>query len=242
MAFTVEDGTGVTGANAYVSLSEANTYFTDRNRTEWTATTVTDSAKQAALVRATDHIERRFAHRFKGQKASESNALSWPREGVTLNNGQTIEDNEMPDQLKRACMEYARLALDRTELDPVATEVGTDQTGRVQGKVTTRKVGSLQETTDERYEDLSIRARYAQEFGDKKPSSNVVSEASLQEYPAADLFLEQLIFPFDARDDDVGACPVVSGQSGDKRFDAFWDDQYDYHGGYSNAYNRYGYK
>ena len=70
MAFLVETGAGVPGANSYASVAFALAYLTDRGRaTEngWTASTT--AAKQAALIAATDHIERRFGSRFRGTKA-----------------------------------------------------------------------------------------------------------------------------------------------------------------------------
>lgn len=70
MAFLVETGAGVPGANSYASVAFALAYLTDRAReTEngWAASST--AAKQAALIAATDHIERRFGERFRGVKA-----------------------------------------------------------------------------------------------------------------------------------------------------------------------------
>lgn len=69
MTVIVEDGSGVAGANSYVSPAFVTAYLTDRNRqTEsgWTAPEST--GESAACVAATDYIERRFGQRFRGQR------------------------------------------------------------------------------------------------------------------------------------------------------------------------------
>jgi hypothetical protein len=62
MAFTVEDGTGIKSANAYVTVQELKDYHADRGNT------VTGGAgdQQKALVKATDYLDKRFGPRFKG--------------------------------------------------------------------------------------------------------------------------------------------------------------------------------
>ena len=68
MAFLVEDGSGVIGANSLMTVAEVTTYLTDRARnTAWDAATTAD--QQAALIEATDYIEQRFSSRFKGQQS-----------------------------------------------------------------------------------------------------------------------------------------------------------------------------
>ena len=69
MAFTVEIGTGIVGANSYVTVAEANDYLADRGRSAengWQS--LAGSAKQSALIKATDYIEQRYSGRFSGQK------------------------------------------------------------------------------------------------------------------------------------------------------------------------------
>jgi len=67
MTFTVEDGSGVRGANAGVDVAFVTTYLTDRARnTAWDAET--SANQQAAIIEATDYVEQRFATRFKGFK------------------------------------------------------------------------------------------------------------------------------------------------------------------------------
>lgn len=243
MAFTVEDGSGVTGANSYCTLAFANEYFSDRGRDDWTGS---DDEKQQALVRATDHVERRYSYRWKGTKTQDDDGdpkgpLSWPRSGVSTKNG-SIDADEIPDQLKRACVEYARLALTRKELDPVPMETGADKTGKVVSK--TETVGPI--SRREQYEDVSQRLSNLRAWGDKPPASSLVSGASLMEYPAADLYLEDLVRKVDITKDESGAVPVVEGGDAcDRRFPDGWDERFNNNGGVGGyggiyTYDRWG--
>ena len=69
MAFIVEIGTGIVGANSYATTAQADAYLAERGRSaenNWQSLAAT--AKQAALIKGTDYIEQRFGHRFLGQK------------------------------------------------------------------------------------------------------------------------------------------------------------------------------
>src|SRR5678815_4685019 len=68
MAFTVEDGSGVEDANAYIPIDYADEYFSDRAITTWTGS---DAVKQAAIIKATDYIEKVYGTRFLGYKNDE---------------------------------------------------------------------------------------------------------------------------------------------------------------------------
>ncbi len=106
MAFTVEDGTGVDGANSYVTVAEADTYHSDRANAAWTGE---DAAKQAALIKATDYIEQNYQGRWLGTEDSTTQPLSFPR---------TIDSGVIPDRLKQAVCVLALESLSN-ELNPV---------------------------------------------------------------------------------------------------------------------------
>lgn len=75
MAFVVEDGSGVPGANSLVSVEYADEYFSDRGNTQWSGLTV--EQKQAALVLASDYASTQY--KYKGQKANLEQGLAFPR-------------------------------------------------------------------------------------------------------------------------------------------------------------------
>lgn len=84
MAFTVEDGTGVVGANSLASVAFADAYHADRlTGTAWTA--VGDAAaKQKLLVAATDYVVDLYAGALAGKLALVTQALPFPRYGFSI--------------------------------------------------------------------------------------------------------------------------------------------------------------
>lgn len=72
MAFIVEDGTGIPNATSLVSVDNATAYLQDRNRvTENNWQGSPSNARQAALIGASDYLERRWGLRFLGFKRFE---------------------------------------------------------------------------------------------------------------------------------------------------------------------------
>jgi len=67
MALIIETGVGVRNANAYVNSAYVTAYLTARNRqTENSWGSSTDAVKEAAIVAATDYVDKRFGSKFKG--------------------------------------------------------------------------------------------------------------------------------------------------------------------------------
>lgn len=168
MAFTVEDGTGVAGANSYASVAYANEFFADRGNTSWQGL---DAVKQGHLIQATDYIEMLFARRFIGEMADPAQALSWPRTATGDYLDVAYADNEIPDILKGACCQYALQSMTGGPLAPTPL---VDETGLA--VVTTRKaVGPIEK-----------------EFRLAGTSSY---PAPFRSYPAADGLMTTLLIP-----------------------------------------------
>lgn len=98
MTFTVEDGTGLSSSNSYLSVADADAYFDLRDRSEWTGT---NDEKETALIKATDYIDNRWGHLMLGSVLKTDQALEFPRTGFT----------GIPTRLEQACAEYAVRAL-----------------------------------------------------------------------------------------------------------------------------------
>ena len=106
MAFTVEDGTGVTDANAYITILGSEAYWAERGDTVWAA--LNDSQQQAAIIKATDYIDSRFGPRFKGTKLVTTQGLMFPRADLYDEDGEEIlYDNGLPRPFLNAVCEYA---------------------------------------------------------------------------------------------------------------------------------------
>lgn len=164
MAFTVEDGTGVADANAYITVAFADGYFSDRGVTAWTGI---DAVKQAAIIKATDYIETRWGDRFLGSPEflDPRQPLSFPRLYLYDKAGQAVEG--IPDNLQKATAEYALRALSG-ELMPDPT---TDATGAM-------VIGNRQKVGP-----IETEVTYAASMG----------VGALKPYPAADRLLSQYV-------------------------------------------------
>lgn len=104
MSLTVEDGTGLAGADAYASIATVDAYATARGLTAWTGE---DSVKEAAIREATVYLDASYS--WKGAIEVETQALSWPREGVTDKEGREVDG--LPQRVIDACCELAVMKL-----------------------------------------------------------------------------------------------------------------------------------
>src|SRR5262249_40434434 len=117
MTIVVEDGTGLSTANSYVSEDEADAYFDDRANDTWANST---ADKEAALIRATQSLDVIYWTRFSGTKLNgRDQALQWPRTGATDVLGNVIDSDEIPVEIKQATFELAvREAVTPGSTDP----------------------------------------------------------------------------------------------------------------------------
>ena len=78
MPLVVEDGTGKTDADSYLSVTDADTYNTNHSASAaWIA--AAEAVKEKALRLATQYLDVRYAGRWKGYKSTDAQALAWPR-------------------------------------------------------------------------------------------------------------------------------------------------------------------
>jgi hypothetical protein len=148
MTFTVEDGTGVAGANAYITETFFGDYHAERAN-DVSAVTV-GTVRQAAIIKATDYVELRWGRAYRGgPRTLETQGLGWPREEAYDDDGFILEG--VPSKLAQAVAEYAlRAATAELAPDPVLDpalvgrrrKVGpieTEDTYRAGGATTTLK-------------------------------------------------------------------------------------------------------
>lgn len=109
-----ETGAVVAGADSYLTLADALAYHNARGNTAWAA--LAESAKEAALRKATDYMIQQFRARWKGYRKDGTQTLDWPRSSVYLEpfvHGIVgtypflVADNIVPKEVKEACAELA---------------------------------------------------------------------------------------------------------------------------------------
>jgi hypothetical protein len=202
MAFTVETGTGIVGANAYDSVAFVDTHHADRGNTAWGDFGTLE--KQEAIIRASDYIDKRFGRRFVGVRATKGQGLEWPRLSAFDQDGFLLSGvDDLPRQLEKACAEYAlRAAIYGTLAPdpplPVPKQDLTDPSGdrpdqADTGQITRRKdkLGPLEE--ERWFETTSQVLGRNLATGATGVKSSLVNDFLIPEYPEADLWLEELL-------------------------------------------------
>jgi len=154
MSLVVEDGSIVAGANSFVTLDEANTFFADRVDSVWTDL-AEDDQKTRALILASDYITQAWRLRWAGSITDATQPLTWPRRGVPVpdffdpffrqvnvplafQDTYFIPENVVPQEVKDAQMLLARSQMNNSG---VATLSLQEPIGRQTSK---EKVGSLE--------------------------------------------------------------------------------------------------
>lgn len=138
MPFTFNADVGGAAATSLVSVDAADTVLGGRlNATAWTD--AGETRQQQALTTATALLERA---RWLGRRATTTQALAWPRTGVTAADGAAVDDATIPADVQAATCELAlRLlagtvapepsalaAFKRLEAGPLTIEPATDAT------------------------------------------------------------------------------------------------------------------
>lgn len=104
MAIVVEDGTGIVGANSYVTEAEADEYFA--NHPFYADAWDEIENKEALLRAATSQID--FLFNWYGWRSYEEQVLAWPRQRVWyLPSYAYIPTDSIPQQVKDATCEMA---------------------------------------------------------------------------------------------------------------------------------------
>lgn len=123
MAIVIEDGTGKADAEAYIAVADADSYFSLRGNTVWAA--LTTEAKEAALRLGTDYMEAMYSAKWCGERATDTQALSWPRTGTSA------ASDIVPLAVQRANAELAVRASQGALLADAGAQVKSETVGPI---------------------------------------------------------------------------------------------------------------
>lgn len=129
MALIVEDGSIVSGAESYISVADADLYFSNRGEATWAA--LAANVKEQLLRKSTDYLVQAYRLKWKGSRVGAEQALDWPRNFVERDDFQASQlngysmiggvyyypNNIVPIEVKNACAEMA-LKANNGELAP----------------------------------------------------------------------------------------------------------------------------
>lgn len=132
MALIVEDGTGKSDAESYVSVADATSYHALRGNTTWAL--LSNDEMEQALRRATDYLVQMYRLSWKGSRLNAEQSLDFPRtfmerddfsysgmNGYTVISGNFYYPSDIvPVEIKNATSELALKA----SADELAPDVG----------------------------------------------------------------------------------------------------------------------
>jgi len=110
MSLIKEDGSIVTDADTYVSITDLAAYAVNYGATLPT----TDAGKETLLRKAMDYLAR-YTEKWKGTRVDDAQSLDWPRSGVYVDGVLRAED-EIPRELFYAQLSLAVAAIGTTLL------------------------------------------------------------------------------------------------------------------------------
>jgi hypothetical protein len=123
--FIIEDGTGVAGANAYVTVDECTAYCETHGLPFGISPTLLG---EQAIIRATSSLDAMYRTRFPGTKAGgRAQTLAWPRKDAVDADGNAIALDEIPQEIKEATCELAVREL----AEPVSTMPDLERGGAI---------------------------------------------------------------------------------------------------------------
>ena len=106
MAIIVENGTIVSGANSYITVSGVDNYCSAMGYTDWS--TATAGTKETALLKAMRYID---GLKWKGIKYTQDQYTSWPRDEVYDIDDRLVAYNTIPIKVIESVCEACVLSL-----------------------------------------------------------------------------------------------------------------------------------
>lgn len=130
----------VVGTNSYISLADANTYFSNRLFSdEWAAKS--DAVKTQSLVMSARHLDRMFE--WEGQATDKDQPMAWPRDNLYTLNGALLDPSVVPQDVIDAQCELAYQWCQHDQLSPSASANTATDINSINGGVKKEDLGGM---------------------------------------------------------------------------------------------------
>jgi hypothetical protein len=158
MPLIVEDGTGKSDAESYISVADATAYHLARGNAAWAAV-ASDTVREQLLRKATDYMEATYRERWAGYRKTSTQSLSWPRYEVPIRDSVTsgvytayYANDEVPTIVARACADLALRAID----GDLAADLDVPVTSETVGPISVTYAEGARQTTTYRAVDAML--------------------------------------------------------------------------------------
>lgn len=139
MPLIVEDGTGLSTAESFVSVAATTTYHANRGNAAWAAL-ASDTVREQYLRRATDYMQQVYVELWAGYRVTTAQALAWPRYDVPIKDaagstyplGAYYASNAVPVVVANACAELALKASTQSLAPDVARQVKREKVDSIE--------------------------------------------------------------------------------------------------------------
>lgn len=104
-------------ANSYATVEDADTYLSTKVAIPpalWFADTTTPDSKARALIAATRYLDR--VYNWNGTTRTATQVLRWPRSAVVDQDGNSVDQETIPANVRAATIELAALLLEKDRL------------------------------------------------------------------------------------------------------------------------------
>ena len=122
MALTITSTAKDPSANSYISLSDANYFFSTKFKESAPWLALTNDQRVQLLIEATRILE---TYIYGGTRTTTTQALSWPRSNLVSREGTIVNSQTIPKQLEAAQCEMAAWLL--TEDDRMLSDIDLQQ-------------------------------------------------------------------------------------------------------------------
>jgi hypothetical protein len=157
---TVEDGSCVSNANAYVDIPYVSGYLLGEQLAAWEA--LEEPEQEAAIIKANRAVDTLYD--WLGTRKTPDQNLNWPRSGVIFEGFEVIG---VPAAVKKAVAEAVGLFLDGTEFfsEEAGMEVASERVDVVAVAYRARQVGEKKEATKFEVLNRILRGLYRIDAG-----------------------------------------------------------------------------
>jgi len=104
MALIVEDGSGKSDSESYISVTDADTRQAALGLTDWAG--LSTAEKEQLLRQAADYMLQVYRSGWKGNRMLSTQALDFPRYGIVVD-GFDIGNDVVPAEVANACADLA---------------------------------------------------------------------------------------------------------------------------------------